>query len=381
MTAKHHTALAPRILVCPWGRGLGHVSPAAAIVRALDGHGALVLQPGEAPYPHRFPIPQIATPPVDCTGVWEAFADADVFEQLVRRDREILDAYEAGRVLVDGRLSMIVAAEEAGIACTTIVRESYAPGHKFAGEDDDFWDRMLGPVNRSLARRSLEPVTTDVRELLARHPAICPSYRWFEELDDTNFRHRVRFTGPLSFPGPLIKRAALPAETTNILVYGVLRTPGDVRALANALHGSKRRAYVAAPNPTVGEAISCDRTGQIEQLGYIDLTASIGAFDGLVVHGGHGACLAAADNKRPTVVLAPEGRIEQYSNARKMARMELATHVETADWHQIVASLPEQADRIEDRGGEGAGLRLQWDRHAQAAAHAAGAATRLVVSR
>lgn len=358
-----------RVLVCPWGRGLGHLSPAAALVRSLGSDAAVLLQPGEAVHP-AFAVAQLETPALAHEG-WNAFADARTFAELVSHDRLLLERAGAEHVLVDGRLSMVVAAEAQGVRCTSIVRESYAPGHVFDGEDDDFWSRMHAPAAAVMSSLGLEPLdSSDVRELFARHPALCPSYRWFEALDEEVFRDGVTFTGPLAYPGAGLEADVPEPSSTNLLVYGALRTGADVAALGAALRGTRTHAYIASAPAAVRKAADQAKDPALHVLGFIDLVAAIGRFDGVVVHGGHGACLAVADNEVRAVVVPPAHLIEQQSNAAKMERLGLARRHVSGDWsealHTLASTRPrERGNRMNDSG---AALRQRWNQNGDLAA-------------
>lgn len=334
-----------RILLTPWGRGFGHTGRALALAAAARGvgHSARVLLPTPTDVPDAAPTLHTTVPVPE--NPWDAFRTTDAIARLLKHDRALLLEYRPDAVIVDGRISMILAAESLKIPVATIIRDSYTPGHRFGTVDDDFWSSMLTAAQNAAHDAGVPPPVRDVRELFTRHPAICPSTPELEGIADGVVQRPIHYAGLITWQRPTGLRHPEPVHPTDILVYGALRTPGDVDAVVQAFNGTTHRLYVVMPNPSVSGRIEEHAVDRIIAVAYLDLEQHAHAFAGAIAHGGHGICLTLMSAGTPTVFAPPADRPEQRFNAERMCRHGHGQLLDPADgqaWCQAPTLLAQQ---------------------------------------
>lgn len=277
----------------------------------------------------------VATPGPAMSEPWEAWRSVASLERFVEFDQNMLTASTPDVVVVDGRISTIIAAEAIGVPVVSVVRDAYTPGHEFGVGGDGFWDSMVDPVSHSLNSRRLVPLMADPRELFVRHPSICPSSADIEEFPSATRLERIHFTGLITWTTPN-DVGALDVGQGDVLVYGVLRDAHDVDRLVDAFSSTSHRLVVAMPNSTVKARIGVHCEGRIVARPYVPLDKLGHLFAGAVVHGGHGICLTVLTHAIPTVFVPPGDRVEQRANAERLQRLGHGAILEPDDgWAEI----------------------------------------------
>lgn len=267
---------------------------------------------------------------------------------MLRHDRVTLQDTQPDLVIVDGRISTILAAESLRIPVVSIVRDSYTPGHQFEAVDDEFWSSMLAATQNAAQQVGVVEPSSDVREVFVRHAAICPSIPELEEAPPGVLKYPVHYSGLIAWRHEVGLGDHELVRPADILIYGALRTADDVDEVVRAFAGTGKRLYVVMPNRAVLDRIGTHEPNRITTSPYLDLEQHAETFEGAIAHGGHGICLTLMNAGVPTVFAPPRDRPEQYFNSARMQQNGFGELVDTDasnGWASVPGLLYKQSRR------------------------------------
>lgn len=333
---------ATQMVFAPWGRGFGHTARALALIDAADraGYNARLLRAPERSA-NDAELREARTIAFERQDPWDVWRDAGTLSEMVELDIAACRSMKPDVIVVDGRISMIIAAETLRIPVVTIVRDSYAPTHEYVRGGDGFWQSMMAPLDRAIARYGIAPVA-DPRELFVRHPSICPSTREIEDFPPGTPLDRMHFSGLITWRS-IEAEAAHDIGPEDVLVYGVLRIASDVDRLVSAFAGTSYRLVVAMPTREVEARISLFSPERVVARSYLQLEEIGPLLGGAIIHGGHGICLTVLMSGTRAVIVPPADRIEQRANGARLQRLGRGVVLNPLeDWARIPALLARQ---------------------------------------
>lgn len=332
-----------KLLLMPWGRGLGHLTRILSIayeagqqentnvtVVAQNEWSSLVEQTGARRVEY--------SDELTSGGPWDNWNDYSYVKKSLKADLRLLEMVNPDVVVHDVHFTMLLACELKGIPCITLVQYNMYPGFLFPGEGSDFWDSKLPAFKQVLKEYGL-PTVTDIRELFFRSPVIIPSFPEFDVLPSKWLSKQVWYAGPLFYTNnllPYVNTSVLTENLPLIFVYGPVQTQSDLELLIAAFKGKPFHLLVAGLNSNCHFKQSHDRFPYVTISGFVDATSTLKNCAAAIIHGGHGSCLAVLSSGTPTVVLPNPNRPEQEYNGILLERMGVAKCVSNhGRWERV----------------------------------------------
>ena len=325
-----------KILLVPWGRGMGHITRCLAI----GTHGAnsnnqdqvyivaeaqwdtLIKQVGCV----RVSYPQELT----SAGPWENWENVDYMRKSLSADFTMLEKVQPDVVLHDRRPTMPIACELARIPCVLLAQCGDRPNFVYSDKVDSqpFWKEKSPAFNAVLYEHGLRPLNGDWRDLLFRNPVFVPSIPEFDPFPKEMVDTQVWYTGPLllSIEHPSLlpepeRRVGIPI----IFVYGVIKNQHEMTQLLTIFQDGLFHLVITALPANVDIPKYIKDLSNISIYPFVNVPRFLQGCDVAIIHGGHGSCMAALTSGTPVVILTDSSQeLERTYNARRLEEMGIA---------------------------------------------------------
>ncbi|MEV0647524.1 nucleotide disphospho-sugar-binding domain-containing protein [Phytomonospora sp. NPDC050363] len=324
-----------KILVLPWGNGMGHIARCMVLATALARRGAHVTVAAEPARRHaelildgdctaiRYPEPALTSRP------WGHWDDPAFVTAAIESDLALIRDSGADAVVHDGRLSSPVAAEALGVPSFGIGQYVHFPGQTFAGRSKPppLWTRAAPPLNAWLKGAGLAQIGDDAREVYLKGKLLIASVPEVDPRPDTFNDETTAYIGPLTRMTDLERRhpqraRGLGGENRDrVFLY---RTVNDLRRIdefIDAFADIADSVVIATGEPHLTPLLDRElgRAG-MRAFDMVDMSAVMERASTAVIHGGHGTCLTMLQAGLVSVVL-PDSSPERAANAQALERL------------------------------------------------------------
>lgn len=338
-----------KILLIPWGRGLGHITRclalAAEAVQDVNVRVSIVAEADWEPFiiqtgctRETLPLELMNSDP------WRQWADPHYLRQSLAADLALLDKVQPDIVVHDVHFSTLIACDLAHLPCVTLVQYNMYPGFLFPEERfSPFWDQKFASFQEVLHEYGLPPLQHDLRELFFRYPILIPSIPEFETLPVEQNQDRIWYTGPLlyqPFPDLAPDLPTLSTRMPVIFVYGMIHTYEELDRLLVPLRETPCHLLITALPPEMQAATYSDHQLLVTLAPFLDVTQILPMCEAAIIHGGHGSCMALLSAGIPAVVLPNAYLPEQVYNGKRLEDMGIAQCiVDETKWERVYTAL------------------------------------------
>lgn len=330
----------PRVLFAPWGNGNGHITRmivlaqqaaaegwAPTIAAMNDDQEELVESNGIASYRYSDSFTDLDP--------WQAWSDASFWVNAIGNDRVMLRQSSPDLVVVDGRLSLHLAAELERVRLTAIVQDMDFPGYTYPSRPrEQLWTGVDEALRSVFDLHGWTYQYEDPREIIVSAGVVVPGT---PETDDIPIEHlsSVTFGGPLTGYSQRDSNAPAVASSSAILFYKTVDLD-TMESFVEAFQGRLAQVHIATGDKHLAEEMERRLEGTAARVAPMWNMSSDAVHrpSCAVVHGGHGTLLHMAQAGIPAIVV-PDLSPERYANAmkaRSMASMRgMTDHVSPID--------------------------------------------------
>lgn len=326
-----------KLLLVPWGRGMGHLIPCLAVGMEAAKHGNQAYVVAEDKYANLIKQSSctIVSYPSELTseGIWEKWDQADHVQRFLSADLQLLKTIKPNVVLHDSRPTVQIACEIAGVPCAMLAQSRLCPEFLFPGalEPDPVWRKTAPAINMLLRKYGLQPLIKDTRELFLRNPFLMRSIPEFDPWYGDLTGAQVWYTGPLlvhDIGTSAIPKLAEISLSRTIYVYGVIQTQQDLDQLITEFRDGPYQLLLTGLPSAVHFSPAEIRNTNINIYPFIDAHKILPQCAAAIIHGGHGSSMALLSTATPGVVLSGLNEPERALNGKRLESMGVALHTE-----------------------------------------------------
>lgn len=324
-----------KVLLVPWGRGMGHITRCLAIAtQATYGQDQVTVVAEEKwdSFIKQVGCVRVSYPQeLLSVGLWNQWDNVDHVRRSLAADLHILEKVRPDAVLHDQRPTMPIACELVGIPCAGLAQRGDLPDFFYEGSADSqaFWDTWSPSFNTVLSESGLPPFKGNWRDLLFRNPVLIPSIPAFDPFPEEIMGPQVWYTGPLHLnredvvAAPDFERNP---EAPIVFIYGVIQTQQDLDQILQVFQDDSFHLVITALPTNVKIPQQTDHLRHISFYPFVNAPTFLSKCDVAVIHGGHGVCTATLAAGIPAVVLIDSSTIqlERANNGRRLEEMGVA---------------------------------------------------------
>jgi len=324
-----------KLLLVPWGRGLGHITRCLAIanffLRDQDNEVFVITNKSHKNMVNKAGCNIIAYP-VAFTSIspWENWDEFNFSKASVINDCEVLDRINPDAVITDVRWSMVLACEKKKTLCYSIIQYNMCPGYIYPGEVSyDFWDSKLNATNDVISYFNLAKIS-DVRDIFFRHQVFIPSIPEFDVIEE-HLTHSISFVGPLLHNDKRVEEVDFNNNKPIIFIYGIIREQEDFNAIVH-LYMNENIHIVITALPDNIEITATEAMQNITVIDFIDISI-LDKCSVALIHGGHGSCIKYG---APTIIVADPAETERLLNGKQLEKMGIGELIPYGgDWNLV----------------------------------------------
>lgn len=355
-----------KLLLVPWGRGMGHITHCLAISKEViknDKNGVIYIVADSrwetliknfGAYLEVFPSELTSMHP------WKEWDNIEHVRRSLAADLYLLKKVKPDIVIHDQRLTMPIACAMVGIPCIMLAQCQQSPDFLYTPDGGSwaFWKETSATFNVVLHENGLPLIEQDVRELIFRYPVIIPSIPEFDPIADKWRGKPIWYTGPLLLAiGDTLPLSIYKENSTKpvVFLYGVVHTQEDLNEIIKVFSDDKFNLMITgAPDNLVVSEHNIQIHGFINALSFLPNCVAA------VIHGGHGSCMTLIESGTPAIVLpGSHHELERNWNGQRLEMMGIARCLPgNIQWSRVKDELIEMINEPIYRANA-----LRWQKH------------------